>query len=185
MVRTCSKSTMESFCRPVRSAWSAMCVGRFVLSRWLVMAAAITVGLNRLPTSFCTISTGARRPARCPPRGLNLRSKYRLCVHSRFSHSEQNLHQRPRRYLYSCPFFRRLNTPVPFYYKVVCSVQNAQDLFALDLQKDLRQFFDEVCRQHTVLRKRFGAKVTRPHRECTRRNMPLQTAAYSARTAHL
>lgn len=43
----------------------------------------------------------------------------------------------------------------------MCSVQNVQDLFALDLQKDLRQFFDEICRQHTMLRKRFGAKVTR------------------------
>ena len=70
MVRTCSKSTMESFCRPVRSAWSAMCVGRFVLSRWLVMAAAITVGLNRLPTSFCTISTGRTPPCSLPTTGL-------------------------------------------------------------------------------------------------------------------
>ena len=44
--------------------------GRFVLSRWLVMAAAITVGLNRLPKSFCTISTGRTPPCSLPTTGL-------------------------------------------------------------------------------------------------------------------
>ena len=43
---------------------------RQVLSRWLVIAAAITVGLNRLPTSFCTISTGRTPPCSLPTTGL-------------------------------------------------------------------------------------------------------------------
>lgn len=44
MVRTCSKSTMESFCRPGALGMERKVVGRFVLSRWLVMAAAISRG---------------------------------------------------------------------------------------------------------------------------------------------
>ena len=36
----------------------------------LVMAAAITVGLNRLPTSFCTIKTGRMPPCSEPTTGL-------------------------------------------------------------------------------------------------------------------
>ena len=35
-----------------------------------VIAAAITVGLNRLPTSFCTISTGRTPPCSLPTTGL-------------------------------------------------------------------------------------------------------------------
>ena len=37
---------------------------------WLVIAAAMTVGLNRLPTLFCTISTGLKPPCSEPTTGL-------------------------------------------------------------------------------------------------------------------
>ena len=56
MVLTCSSKTIESFASPQPSAFTEICVGRFVLSRWLVIAAAITVGLYLFPTSFCIIS---------------------------------------------------------------------------------------------------------------------------------
>ena len=44
-VRTCSRSTMESFASPQEAALSEICVGSLDLSFWLVIAAAITVGL--------------------------------------------------------------------------------------------------------------------------------------------
>ena len=44
-VRICSKSTTESFASPQLPPFTSMCVGSFVLSRLLVIAAAITVGL--------------------------------------------------------------------------------------------------------------------------------------------
>lgn len=44
--------------------------GKPCLSRPLVMGAAITVGLWRLPTSFCTISTGRTPPCSLPTTGL-------------------------------------------------------------------------------------------------------------------
>ena len=40
------------------------------VSFWLVMAAAITVGLKRLPTSFWIISTGRTPPCSEPTTGL-------------------------------------------------------------------------------------------------------------------
>ena len=51
-VRTCSRSTMESFASPQEAALSEICVGSLDLSFWLVIAAAITVGLCLFPTSF-------------------------------------------------------------------------------------------------------------------------------------
>ena len=49
-----------------RSIW----VGSLALSCRLVMAAAMTVGLYRLPMSFCTISTGRTPPCSEPTTGL-------------------------------------------------------------------------------------------------------------------
>ena len=49
IVRTCSKSTTESFMSPEDPVSTSIWVGRFALSRWLVIAAAITVGLNLFP----------------------------------------------------------------------------------------------------------------------------------------
>ena len=51
-VLICSRSTTESFASPTRSAWMSICVGRRFLPILEVMAAAITVGENLLPTSF-------------------------------------------------------------------------------------------------------------------------------------
>lgn len=51
-VRICSVSTMLSLARPQRLARTPIWVGRRFLSCLLVMAAAITVGLCRLPISF-------------------------------------------------------------------------------------------------------------------------------------
>ena len=70
MVRICSSRTTESLESPQCSADRAMWVGSLDLSFWLVMAAAITVGLNLLPTSFCTISTGRTPPCSEPTTGL-------------------------------------------------------------------------------------------------------------------
>ena len=61
---------MLSRLRPALPSTSAMCVGSFALSRRLVMAAAMTVGLWRLPVSFCTISTGRMPPCSLPTTGL-------------------------------------------------------------------------------------------------------------------
>ena len=69
-VRTCSSKMMESLISPEPWAFTAMWVGRLALSFWLVMAAAITVGLNLLPTSFCTMSTGRTPPCSEPTTGL-------------------------------------------------------------------------------------------------------------------
>ncbi len=69
-VRTCSSSTTLSRVRPPVPALMPMWVGRFVLSCLDVIAAAITVGLWRLPTSFCTISTGRTPPCSLPTTGL-------------------------------------------------------------------------------------------------------------------
>ena len=68
--RTCSSSTTLSRVRPPVPALMPMWVGRFVLSCLDVIAAAITVGLWRLPTSFCTISTGRMPPCSDPTTGL-------------------------------------------------------------------------------------------------------------------
>ena len=51
-VRICSVSTMLSLDRPQRSARTLIWVGSRFLSWRLVMAAAMTVGLCRLPISF-------------------------------------------------------------------------------------------------------------------------------------
>ena len=51
-VRICSVKMMLSLASPQRSARTLMCVGRRFLSWRLVMAAAMTVGLCRLPISF-------------------------------------------------------------------------------------------------------------------------------------
>ena len=56
--------------RPQRSARTLICVGRRFLSCRLVMAAAITVGLCRLPISFWMISTGRIPPCSLPTTGL-------------------------------------------------------------------------------------------------------------------
>ena len=47
-----------------------MWVGSLALPIWEVMAAAMTVGLWRLPVSFCTISTGRTPPCSLPTTGL-------------------------------------------------------------------------------------------------------------------
>ena len=47
-----------------------MWVGSLALPIWLVMAAAITVGLCRLPVSFWTMSTGRIPPCSLPTTGL-------------------------------------------------------------------------------------------------------------------
>ena len=52
IVRTCSRSTTEFFDRPLIPALNSIWVGSLALSVLLVMAAAITVGLNLLPASF-------------------------------------------------------------------------------------------------------------------------------------
>ena len=70
MVRICSSSTMESLESPQLLQSSSMWVGSLFLSVWLVMAAAMTVGLYRLPMSFCTISTGRTPPCSEPTTGL-------------------------------------------------------------------------------------------------------------------
>lgn len=70
IVLTCSRSTTLSFASPDASALSGMCVGRFAFDCWLVIAAAITVGLKRLPTLFCTIKTGLTPPCSEPTTGL-------------------------------------------------------------------------------------------------------------------
>ena len=43
--------------------------GSFVFDIWLVMAAAMTVGENLFPTSFCTIRTGRSPPCSDPTTG--------------------------------------------------------------------------------------------------------------------
>ena len=55
--------------RPVSSARILMWVGRRALSSRDVMAAAMTVGLWRLPISFCTMSTGRMPPCSEPTTG--------------------------------------------------------------------------------------------------------------------
>ena len=70
MVRICSSSTTESLERPQFLESSSIWVGSLDFSFWLVIAAAITVGLYRLPTSFCTISTGRTPPCSEPTTGL-------------------------------------------------------------------------------------------------------------------
>ena len=69
-VRICSVKIMLSLARPQRSARTLICVGRRFLSCRLVMAAAITVGLCRLPISFWIISTGRIPPCSLPTTGL-------------------------------------------------------------------------------------------------------------------
>ena len=58
--------------RPLLCAESPMCVGSFAFPIWEVIAAAMTVGLCRLPVSFCTISTGRTPPCSLPTTGLRL-----------------------------------------------------------------------------------------------------------------
>ena len=55
---------------PCQAAAGGMELYMGALSFWLVIAAAITVGLKRLPTSFCTISTGRMPPCSEPTTGL-------------------------------------------------------------------------------------------------------------------
>ena len=45
-------------------------VGSRAFPVWEVMAAAMTVGLWRLPVSFCTMSTGRTPPCSLPTTGL-------------------------------------------------------------------------------------------------------------------
>ena len=59
-----------SFASPDAVALSGMCVGRFAFDCWLVIAAAITVGLNRFPTLFWTIKTALTPPCSEPTTGL-------------------------------------------------------------------------------------------------------------------
>ena len=68
-VRICSSSTTLSLARPVSSARMLMWVGSRALSSRDVMAAAMTVGLCRLPISFCTMSTGRTPPCSEPTTG--------------------------------------------------------------------------------------------------------------------
>lgn len=70
IVRICSNNTTESFISPQFWAPSWIWVGSFALDCWLVIAAAITVGLNLLPISFCTINTGRTPPCSEPTTGL-------------------------------------------------------------------------------------------------------------------
>ena len=69
-VRICSVKMILSFARPQRSARTLICVGSRFLSWRLVMAAAMTVGLCRLPISFWMISTGRMPPCSDPSTGL-------------------------------------------------------------------------------------------------------------------
>ena len=77
-VRICSKSTTESFESPLSSAYSLICVGRFAFEFWLVIAAAITVGLNLFPTLFWIIRTGRTPPCSEPTTGLHIADVHRL-----------------------------------------------------------------------------------------------------------
>lgn len=70
MVRICSSNTTEFLERPLRIASISIWVGSLALSFWLVIAAAITVGLYRFPISFCTIRTGRIPPCSEPTTGL-------------------------------------------------------------------------------------------------------------------
>ena len=70
IVRICSSRITLSRVRPQLAPASSMCVGRRALPVCEVMAAAITVGLWRLPVSFCTISTGRTPPCSLPTTGL-------------------------------------------------------------------------------------------------------------------
>ena len=56
--------------KPNCRAANSMCVGSFAFPVWEVMAAAMTVGLWRLPVSFCTMSTGRTPPCSLPTTGL-------------------------------------------------------------------------------------------------------------------
>ena len=58
MVRSCSNRITESFTMAYLPAFSSMCVGSFALFIFDVIAAQITVGLCRFPTSFCMMSAG-------------------------------------------------------------------------------------------------------------------------------
>ena len=69
-VRICSNRITESFGKPNCRAANSMCVGSFAFPVWEVMAAAMTVGLWRLPVSFCTMSTGRTPPCSLPTTGL-------------------------------------------------------------------------------------------------------------------
>ena len=69
-VRICSSRITESLGRPLPCAASAIWVGSLALPSWEVMAAAMTVGLWRLPVSFCTMSTGRTPPCSLPTTGL-------------------------------------------------------------------------------------------------------------------
>ena len=70
IVLTCSSNTTESRSSPQCAADSGMWVGRRALPVCDVIAAAITVGLYLLPTSFCTIRTGRIPPCSEPTTGL-------------------------------------------------------------------------------------------------------------------
>lgn len=70
MVRTCSSSTVELRRRPHSVPPMATWVGRGFLLARLVTAAAITVGLCRLPVSFCMMSTGLTPPCSLPITGV-------------------------------------------------------------------------------------------------------------------
>ena len=80
-VRICSVSTMLSLARPQRSARTPMWVGRRFLSCREVMAAAMTVGLWRLPISFWMISTGRTPPCSLPDDRAQVRVKDFSSVH--------------------------------------------------------------------------------------------------------
>ena len=69
-VRICSSRMTESRGSPLPWAASAIWVGSFAFPSCDVMAAAMTVGLCRLPVSFCTISTGRTPPCSLPTTGL-------------------------------------------------------------------------------------------------------------------
>jgi len=76
-VRICSSKIMEFFARPqpfslpifILLPVTSICVGSLAFPVCDVIAAAITVGLCRLPTSFCTIRTGLIPPCSEPTTG--------------------------------------------------------------------------------------------------------------------
>ena len=69
IVRTCSSRITESRSNPYRSASISTCVGNFAFWICAVIAATITVGLNRFPMSFWMTRTGLVPPCSEPTTG--------------------------------------------------------------------------------------------------------------------
>ena len=169
MVRTCSKKAQWNPFADRCSAWSAICVEAGLFCRAGCDGRRDHRGTEPVATSFYN-KHGAHAALRCPPRGLNLRSKYRLCVHSRFSHSEQNFASTPAALSYSCPF-SAFKHACSILLQSCVSVQNAQDLFSSICKKTCGNFSMRSSAYHAAALRRKGRP---PHRECTRRHMPLK-----------